>query len=160
MDLTSIESISDAVLKQLPQQDPFRFLDRIIEVDDDHIVGQYTFKKDEYFYKGHFPDQPMTPGVVLIETMAQTAVVAFGIYLVLKDTEQKDDPNEYLSVFTDVEAEFRKAVLPGEKVTVKAEKLFWRRKKLKCHAKLYLENGEMAAEATLSGIGVKRSALQ
>ena len=152
MDINNIEQISESILKLLPQQDPFRYLDRLVEVDDAHIVGQYTYKKNEWFYKGHFPGNPLTPGVILIETMAQTAVVAFGIYLVLK--EGKEDPRTLVTVFTDVEAEFHKNVLPGETVTVKAEKLFFRKKKLKCKVELFLKNGQLAATATLAGMGV------
>lgn len=158
IDWQSPESVNAAVLRYLPQQDPFRYLDKIVELDDEKIVGQYTFKQDEWFYKGHFPGRPMTPGVILIETMAQTAVVAFGIYLVMKEQLKNPEINveKYLSVFTDVNAEFSKAVLPGETVTVKSEKVFWRRKKLKATARLYLANGELAACAELSGIGVQR----
>jgi 3-hydroxyacyl-[acyl-carrier-protein] dehydratase len=73
----------DLTLKAVPQQDPFRFIDEILELDEEHIVGAYRFRPDEYFYRGHFPDWPVTPGVILIETMAQTGVVAFGIYLAM-----------------------------------------------------------------------------
>ena len=153
-----IESISKSILERLPQQAPFRFLDRVVEVDDDRIIGQYTFKEDESFYEGHFPGRPITPGVILIETMAQTAVVAFGIYLF--DKANRDNPdfdvNDYLSVFTDVEADFVREVPPGETVTVRAEKLFFRRGKLKCKAELCLENGEVAAQANLAGLAVSR----
>ena len=69
------------ILNSVPQQYPFRFIDEILELDDEHIVGSYRFREDEYFYQGHFPDQPITPGVILIETMAQMGVVAFGLYL-------------------------------------------------------------------------------
>ncbi|MEO1575848.1 MAG: beta-hydroxyacyl-ACP dehydratase, partial [Pseudomonadota bacterium] len=58
----------DELLQAVPQQAPFRFIDTIVEVDDDHIVGRYTFRPDEFFYAGHFPGQPVTPGVILIET--------------------------------------------------------------------------------------------
>ncbi|MBN2397434.1 MAG: beta-hydroxyacyl-ACP dehydratase, partial [Deltaproteobacteria bacterium] len=66
------------VLEMVPQMPPFRFIDDILEMDGDHIVGAYRFREDEYFYRGHFPGRPVTPGVILIETMAQTGVVAFG----------------------------------------------------------------------------------
>ena len=72
---------ANRVLDFLPQQDPFRFLDKIIELDEERIVSRYTFKKDEYFYQGHFPGDPVTPGVILTEAMAQTGVVALGLYL-------------------------------------------------------------------------------
>ena len=71
------------VLAALPQQAPFRFLDEIVELDDEHIVARYTFRDDEDFYRGHFPGNPLTPGVILVETMAQAGVVALGLYLVM-----------------------------------------------------------------------------
>ena len=69
------------VLDLVPQQPPFRFIDEIIRLDEEQIVGAYRFREDEYFYRGHFPGRPITPGVILIEAMAQVGVVAFGIYL-------------------------------------------------------------------------------
>src|SRR4030065_2940742 len=69
------------ILEMVPQRHPFRFIEDILELDEDHIVGAYRFRSDEYFYRGHFPGMPITPGVILIETMAQTGIVAFGLYL-------------------------------------------------------------------------------
>lgn len=152
MDWNNVGAVSERVLSLVPQQAPFRFIDRILEIDENHIVGQYTFKEDEFFYRGHFPGRPVTPGVILIETMAQTSVVALGIYLMLK--EGHEDPGKFLTVFTEVNAEFIKEVKPGDQVTIKAERLFWRRRKLKSKAEIYLANGELAVTATLSGLGV------
>lgn len=143
--------VKDVILARIPQQTPFRFIDRIVEIDADRITSQYTFRQDEFFYRGHFPGRPITPGVILIEAMAQTAVVALGLHLVMSEGE---DPSKYLTVFTDVEAEFRAEVKPGDTVTIKGEKLFWRRRKLKSKAELYLPDGRLAASATLSGLGV------
>jgi 3-hydroxyacyl-[acyl-carrier-protein] dehydratase len=74
-------SMRERVLALVPQRRPFRFIEEILELDEEHIVGAYRFRSDEYFYPGHFPGLPVTPGVILIETMAQTGVVAFGLYL-------------------------------------------------------------------------------
>ena len=143
------------VLQHLPQQPPFRFLDAILELDDNHIVGAYTFKHDEYFYAGHFPGDPVTPGVILIEAMAQTGVVALGLYLTSLSV-----PEEELSIwttfFTECQMEFYLPVLPGETVTIRGEKVFFRRMKLKSKVGLYLENGDLAAEGSVAGVGVKR----
>ncbi len=73
--------LRERILEMVPQRHPFRFIEEILELDEEHIVGVYRFRSDEYFYRGHFPGLPVTPGVILIETMAQTGVVAFGLYL-------------------------------------------------------------------------------
>ncbi|MBW7857969.1 MAG: beta-hydroxyacyl-ACP dehydratase [Leptonema sp. (in: Bacteria)] len=144
------QSTMDRVLTLVPQQSPFRFINKIIELSDDHIVGQYTYSEDEFFYKGHFPGNPITPGVILIETMAQTGVVALGIYLTMK---AGDDLNK-LTVFTDGQVEFAAMIKPNETVTIRASKIFWRRGKLKSRIELLKEDGSLAAFGELSGMGV------
>ncbi len=59
------------ILALVPQQEPFRFIDEIVSIDEEKIVGAYRFREDAFFYRGHFPGNPITPGVILIETMAQ-----------------------------------------------------------------------------------------
>ncbi|MBU0505312.1 beta-hydroxyacyl-ACP dehydratase, partial [bacterium] len=109
----------DQIVELIPQQRPFRFVDKILEVDENHIVGEYTFRKDEMFYKGHFPDHPITPGVILLECMCQVGVVALGLYLMSQEGSG-DENGKYLTLFTDAESEFSKAVYPGDKVTIRA----------------------------------------
>jgi 3-hydroxyacyl-[acyl-carrier-protein] dehydratase len=89
--------------------------------------------------------------------MAQTAVVAFGIYLSGKDLKIGTDELQKINfLFTDCQAEFFRPVKPGERVICKAERLFWRRMKLRSHAVLYNEEGQRVAEGTLSGMGVRQ----
>ena len=154
----NISAISDKILSCMPQKPPFKFLDRIIRVDEQNIEGQYTFREDEWFYRGHFSFKPVTPGVIIIEAMAQAGVVAFGVYLFLKECgwERTEDISQFVTLFADVEAQFHKEVPPSETVTIKAEKVFWRRRKLRVNASLFLANGELASTALLSGVGVER----
>jgi 3-hydroxyacyl-[acyl-carrier-protein] dehydratase len=142
--------IIEKVLQTVPQRPPFRFIDRILELSEDHIVGQYTYRKDEFFYPGHFPGNPITPGVILLETMAQTGVVALGIYNAIKTGANLSQT----TLFTDAEVEFAAMVLPGETVTIKGQKIFLRRGKIRSKVDVYKEDGKLAASGTLSGIGV------
>lgn len=142
------------LIHYLPQKEPFRFLDEIIELDDEHICGKYTFKENEYFYQGHFPNNPVTPGVILIEAMAQTGVVALGIYLLSKEIPEKEIRN-WISFFTDCHIEFFKMVPPQSQVIIKAKKQFWRRKKLQSSVQMYFEDGTLIAQGIVSGLGVK-----
>jgi 3-hydroxyacyl-[acyl-carrier-protein] dehydratase len=142
------------LLKLIPQQHPFRFVDEIIEVDDQKIVGCYTFRPDESFYPGHFPGNPVTPGVILLESMCQVSVVALGIYLLAQE-QATDEVSQWTTMFSDAQVEFFKPVLPGERVTIRGEKIFFRRMKLRARAEMHNEKGELVAQATVSGIGVK-----
>jgi 3-hydroxyacyl-[acyl-carrier-protein] dehydratase len=146
-----------AVLALVPQQEPFRFVDEILEVDDDHIVSRYTFRPEADFYRGHFPGNPITPGVLLIEAMAQTAVVALGIYIVAKE-RGAEAVRRTLTVFTDVTAEFSGVVRPGDTVTIRARKLFFRRMKLRSEVEMRKADGTLVATATLAGMGVEAQA--
>ena len=146
----------DMILKSVPQQHPFRFIDEILELDDNHIVGAYRFRKDEYFYEGHFPDRPVTPGVLLIETMAQTGVVALGIYLTLQGGGKTlQETKEMITLFTLADnVEFNGMVSPGERVIVRGEKIYFRRGTLKTKVRMERENGELVCCGVLAGTGV------
>ena len=144
------------VLDLVPQQNPFRFIDEIMALDEDHIVGRYTFKQDESFYAGHFPGKPVTPGVILLETMAQTGVVAYGLYLLSLKLDRSELGN-WLTLFSDAEVEFSRPVFPGEQVTITANKVFWRRMKLKAKVEMHNAAGELVANCVISGMGVAQS---
>ena len=143
------------ILDLIPQRPPFRFIDRIIEIDENHIVGRYTYLENEYFYQGHFPGDPVTPGVILIETMAQTGVVALGIFLTSKILPF-EEIHQWTTFFTDCHIEFYKPVFPGQTVIVKGEKKYFRKMKLQTQVRMFLENAELVAEGVVSGMGVKR----
>jgi 3-hydroxyacyl-[acyl-carrier-protein] dehydratase len=142
------------ILQLLPQTSPFRFVDEIIEVTDAFIIGSYRFREDEFFYKGHFQNKPITPGVILLEAMGQVGVVAHGIYLLTGELGLAEIP-KYLSVFSDAIVEFYAPVFPGDKVIIRGEKVFWRQKKLR--SKITMLRGDtLVASCTASGVGVKR----
>src|SRR5262245_40091565 len=145
------------ILELVPPRPPFRFLDEIVEIDGEHAIGRYTFRHDEHFYAGHFPQHPVTPGVILIEAMAQLGVVALGIYLAALE-RPLPEVRRFLTVFTDAQVEFHELVRPGDRVTMGARKVFWRRMKLRSEVELRLADGRVAASGTVAGMGVVNAA--
>ena len=143
------------VLDLLPQRDPFRFVDEILEIDEDHVVATHRFRPEADFYRGHFPGQPVTPGVLLIEAMAQAGVVAQGIWLVARDGGP-EACEKLLTVFTDANVEFSGQVLPGARVRIESHKEFFRYNKLRSRVEMTLEDGTLVCSGTLSGMGVSR----
>ena len=115
------------IINKVPYQHPFLFVDEITELSENKIVGKYTFRTDHSFYKGHFKEYPVTPGVILIETMGQIGLVCYGIYL-LNLFESKKTVKPVLSY---VESEFSKIVYPDDTVTVVSERIYLRKSILK-----------------------------
>ena len=136
------------IIALLPYQEPFLFVDELTTISSEGITGNYTFKKDAYFYEGHFKNNPITPGVILTECMAQIGLVCLGIYI-LKDELSENNPQIAL---TSSQVDFFLPVLPGEKVTVVSEKEVFRFNKLKCNVKLYNEKGELVCRGKISGM--------
>jgi 3-hydroxyacyl-[acyl-carrier-protein] dehydratase len=141
------------VLARVPQQEPFRFIDEILEIDEEHIVARYTYPPESDFYRGHFPGHPVTPGVILIETMAQAGVVAQGIFKLCLESDEAD-LDKILTVFTDVNVDFTGAVRPGDRVTITGNVVFWRRRKLRAKIEMKLDDGTVVCAGELSGMGV------
>ena len=153
--LRGAELSRSALLDAIPQREPFRFVDEILDVDDEHIVATHRFLSDAPFYRGHFPGRPITPGVLLLEAMAQAAVVAHGIWLLAKQNGL-DDIGKRITLFTDASVEFRSIVEPGERVVVTGRKRFFRRSVLRSDVELRGEDGRLACVGLLSGMGAAR----
>jgi 3-hydroxyacyl-[acyl-carrier-protein] dehydratase len=136
------------ILEHLPYQHPFMFVDEIIRVTESEIEGHYTFKPDEFFYAGHFKGNPVTPGVILLETMAQIALVSHVIHL---SKNALDQPVK-LMAFTSAQVNFLKPVFPEQKVTVKGQLVYFRMGKIKSEVTLVDSTGEIACSGTLSGM--------
>lgn len=139
----------ERIIELLPYQKPFLFVDGIDEISRDGIIGNYTFRSDEFFYKGHFKNHPITPGVILTECLAQIGLVCLGIYLLKEELNQNTKPQIAL---TSHQMDFYIPVLPNEKVTVISEKEVFRFNKLKCKVKMLNSKGELVCRGNISGM--------
>lgn len=98
----------------IPHRDPFLLIDEVVEMEAGiRIVARKHIKEDEYWFKGHFPEYPVTPGVLMIEMLAQAGAVCM---LSLEENKGK------IGLLAGVDnAKFRRQVLPGETLTLEVE---------------------------------------
>ena len=123
----------------LPHRAPFLFVDEIVEATNEKIVAKHVFTENEYFFKGHFPDYPVVPGVILVETMAQSG----GAGLRKIGTLAADG----LFFFATVDkVKFRRQVRPGDELRSEVTNLRVSPKMIKQSGKAYVGD-ELAAEA-------------
>jgi len=151
------KNLRTTILNAVPQQHPFRFIEEILEMDGERITGAYRFRRDEYFYRGHFPDRPVTPGVILIEAMAQTGVVAHGLYLSTTKPGgvSAEEIVKITTLFTYAEeVEFLGIVAPGERIVFRGKKIYFRQGSLKAAVTAEREDGEIVCRGILAGKGV------
>ena len=141
------------ILAALPHRAPFRFVDEILAVDDESIVAAHTFRSDADYYRGHFPGHPVTPGVLILEAMAQAGVAAHGVYLLARD---RGLAAGVVTVFTDAQVDFAAPVPPGARVLFNGKKLWFRRGKLRSRVEARLEDGALVARGELAGMAVAR----
>lgn len=136
------------IIALLPYSSPFLFVDELEEVNENGARGNYTFKPTEFFYEGHFKNFPITPGVILTETMGQIGAVCLGIYLLREEILIKGMPEIAL---TSYETTFYAPVFPGEKVTVISQKEYFRFSKLKCKVEMRNSDGKVICSGMIAG---------
>ncbi|WP_124641170.1 MULTISPECIES: bifunctional UDP-3-O-[3-hydroxymyristoyl] N-acetylglucosamine deacetylase/3-hydroxyacyl-ACP dehydratase [Amniculibacterium] len=104
----------NGIMKLLPHRYPFLLLDKVLELSDSHVVGLKNITMNEPFFQGHFPKEPVMPGVLQIEALAQT-----GGILALANVE---DPENYSTYFVKIDkVKFKKKVIPGDQIIFKIE---------------------------------------
>ena len=113
-----MDLLTEDILKLIPHRDPFLFVDtcKIIEIGKKGIATK-KFESSEFFFKGHFPDNPIVPGIIIVEALAQTAAVMVGVSLDLAD-------KNLLIYFLGIDnCKFRRKVVPGDRLELKVEVL-------------------------------------
>ena len=135
------------LFKLLPHRYPFLLIDRIVDIKDDvSATGIKNVTFNEPHFTGHFPGEPIMPGVLIVEAMAQTcgAIVAH---------KHRDGVRKLVYFMTIDGAKFRKPVVPGDVLHLKVEKLKQRGSIFKFACDAYVE-GSKVAEATISAMMV------
>ena len=140
----------ERIYELLPHRYPFQMIDKIIYLDDNSVVGVKNVTMNEYYFMGHFPNNPVMPGVMQIEAMAQT-----GGILVLSSVP---DPENYWPYLVGIEnCRFRRSVIPGDTVIFKCELLApIRRGIAKMIGKAYV-SGQVVCEAEMTASLVRKS---
>ena len=126
----------------LPHRDPFLLIDEVVELEPGHrVVARKRVRSDEWYLAGHFPGRPIMPGVLIIESMAQT-----GGLLLLHEVPDREKKLLYFAAVDG--ARFRRPVVPGDQLKVEMKVLSWRGDFCKLEGKATVD-GQLAAEATL-----------
>lgn len=95
------------IQKFLPHRPPFLFVDKILQMNEEEIIGVKNVTMNEYYFQGHFPGEPIMPGVIQIEAMAQVG----GVFIL----SRYPDPQNYTPFFIKIfEVKFRHKVVPGD----------------------------------------------
>jgi 3-hydroxyacyl-[acyl-carrier-protein] dehydratase len=129
----------------LPHRAPFLFVDQIVSADKERIVAKHVFTEKEFFFAGHFPEYPVVPGIILVETMAQSGGAGLKKLGVLGGEEAHAEDALFFLASVD-KVKFRRQVRPGEEVRSEIENLRLSAKMIKQAGKAYVGD-ELAAEA-------------
>lgn len=140
------------ILNKLPYGDAFLFVDELLHVDENGAKGSYRYAENLPFYAAHFKTNPVTPAVILTETMAQIGLVCLGLFLL----GDNSDEQKTSMAMTSNAVDFLKPVYPGETVIVTSEKRYFRFNKLSCKVKMETVSGEIICKGTIEGMLISK----
>ncbi len=141
------------IMETLPHRYPFLLVDKIVELDPGkRVVGIKNVTINEPFFQGHFPGQPIMPGVLILEAMAQVAGV-----MALKTVPPEQVKNKVLYFMTIDKAKFRKPVLPGDQIRFELDVLRMRSNVVNFKGQAVVD-GAVTAEAEMMAMIVDRTA--
>ncbi|CAM4346932.1 3-hydroxyacyl-ACP dehydratase FabZ family protein [Gillisia limnaea] len=146
------------IISKLPYAPPFLFVDEILEINAQGVTGLYKFPEDSFFYSGHFKDNPVTPGVLLIECMAQIGVVSLGVFLISSENYENVESDRKIGL-SSTEIDFFKPVFPGESVKVVSTKEYFRFNKLKCKVEMFDTEENLICRGKIAGMISREPAL-
>ena len=132
----SLHNLSQDLISSLPYGSSFLFVHEIEFVNEDFIIGNYSFSGDEYFYRDHFYTMNILPGVILLEMMGQIGMVTHLSFL----TGAFKKPFTFYPILSNLTAEFIDKAVPGEILRVKGVKKYFRNNTLKSDVFLYNKN--------------------
>ena len=99
------------IKKLIPQRFPFLMIDRVLEASPEKVVAIKNVTASEQFFKGHFPEQPVMPGALIIEAMAQSGIILY----------KQKFPNDKVLFLVSVKCRFSKPVIPGDQMVITVE---------------------------------------
>jgi beta-hydroxyacyl-ACP dehydratase FabZ len=137
------------IMTVLPHRYPFLLVDRVVEIDEKRARAIKNVTYNEPFFSGHFPGQPVMPGVLVVEALAQAAG-----YLLFSQVEDREGKLIYFSGID--KCRFRKPVVPGDQLVFEVEVVAVRRTFAKIHGRA-LVDGEVVCEADLMSVMVEPS---
>ena len=134
---------AEEIKKLLPHRDPFLFIDKVIDTTMEHIVAERFVSPEEPFFKGHFPNFPIMPGVIIVEAMAQTCGI-LGSHIMKQSASEK---SVYLLCGVE-KVRFKKKVMPGDTLRFETELVANKRKIWKFNSKAF-KGSELVCSAEI-----------
>lgn len=136
------------IMEMLPHRYPFLLVDRILEADKEHVKALKNVTFNEPFFQGHFPGKPVMPGVLIVESMAQSAVALIVNFI--------ESPKDYLFYFMKIDkVKFRKPVVPGDTLIHKINLVKKRGTIVVVKGKSYVDD-KLVCEGELTAVAIKR----